>query len=294
MVAQLAVNELVVGSSPTRGAECWCACAVQCWHMKMLYSIAGILVILIGVFYALNSYIYNEKHRDASDNTSMQHTSESPVQVIPISHATAVLRWGDTIIYTDPTGGAKAFEGQPTANIMLVTDIHGDHLELDTLNAIIGSATLIVPQAVKDQLPENLASRVKVLKNGETMTELGFHILAMPMYNLPGSSENFHTKGRGNGYVIEKDGFRVYIAGDTQGIPEMRALTDIDIALVPMNLPYTMDVDEAADAVLEFKPRHVYPYHYRGPDGLADVSRFKELVNAGDPSINVVLLNWYP
>ena len=115
------------------------------------------------------------------------------------------------------------------------------------------------------------------------------------MYNLPtAANKDFHTKGRGNGYVIERSGKRVYIAGDTAGIPEMRALKNIDIALVPMNLPYTMDVAEAAEAVLAFKPKQVFPYHYRGPDGLADISKFKELVNASNPKIEVVLLNWYP
>jgi L-ascorbate metabolism protein UlaG (beta-lactamase superfamily) len=153
---------------------------------------------------------------------------------------------------------------------------------------------LIVPQAVKDLLPPDLASRAKVLKNGETITESGFQILAVPMYNLPEVADSRHAKGRGNGYVIERDGSRLYVAGDTAGIPEMRTLKNIDIALVPMNLPYTMSVEEAASAVLEFKPKKVYPYHYRGQNGLSDVSRFKELVNAGDPAVEVVLLEWYP
>ena len=219
---------------------------------------------------------------------------KATVQIIPISHATAVLRWGDVVIYTDPTGGIEAFAGQPPADIVLVTDIHGDHLSTSTLTAVIGQATtLIVPQAVKDLLPENLASRAKVLANGETVADRELKILAMPMYNLPVAPER-HPQGRGNGYVIAGENFRVYVAGDTSGIPEMRALTGIDIALVPMNLPYTMGVEEAADAVLAFKPRQVYPYHYRGPDGLADVEKFKQLVNAGDPAIEVILANWYP
>jgi L-ascorbate metabolism protein UlaG (beta-lactamase superfamily) len=113
------------------------------------------------------------------------------------------------------------------------------------------------------------------------------------MYNLPESDDAYHTKGRGNGYVLDKNGTRVYVAGDTQGIPEMRALQNIDIAFVPMNLPFTMDVEEAADAVLEFKPKRVYPYHFRGREGLSDVNRFKELVNAGSEDIEVVLLDWY-
>ncbi|OGG48724.1 MBL fold metallo-hydrolase [Candidatus Kaiserbacteria bacterium RIFCSPHIGHO2_01_FULL_54_36b] len=257
--------------------------------MRSILWIIGVPVAIFIAFFAFNSYIYNEKQGDMS-------AQETSVEVIPISHATAVLQWDDTVFYTDPTGGAQAFAGQPAADIILVTDIHGDHLSTSTLSAVVGPETiLVVPQAVKDELPADLAARAKVLANGETLAEREFKILAMPMYNLPDvSNSNFHTKGRGNGYIIARDDTRVYIAGDTAGTPEMRALTGIDVALVPMNLPYTMGVEEAADAVLAFKPRQVYPYHYRGPDGLADVAKFKQLVNAGDPNIEVILADWYP
>lgn len=258
--------------------------------MKSVARIIGIGLILVGIFYAFNSYIYNEKQAGDTEDTSQI----SPVTVTPISHATAVLNWDGSVIYTDPTGGKEAFIGQLPPSIVVVTDVHGDHLNADTLTAVLASATLIVPQAVYDLLPDALKAKAKILDNGETITEQGFNILAMPMYNLPESPESRHTKGRGNGYVIEKEGFRVYVAGDTAGIPEMRALSDIDMAFVPMNLPFTMGVEEAASAVLDFKPRQVYPFHYRGENGLADTNHFKELVNAVDPNIEVVLLDWYP
>jgi len=255
--------------------------------VKSILWIIGVPVVLIAAFLIVNSFIYNEKQGDMSNRGI-------PVQVIPISHATAVLVFADTVFYTDPTGGAAAFKDQPAADIVLVTDIHGDHLSTSTLAAVVGEGTtLIVPQAVKDMLPAELASRAHVLANGETVADREFKILAVPMYNLPEGPER-HPKGRGNGYLIARDNTRVYVAGDTAGIPEMRALTDIDIAFVPMNLPYTMGVEEAADAVLAFKPRQAYPYHYRGPDGLADVAKFKSLVNAGNPNIEVILANWYP
>ena len=114
------------------------------------------------------------------------------------------------------------------------------------------------------------------------------------MYNLPESATAMHTKGRGNGYILTIGGKRIYISGDTQGIPEMRSLKNIDVAFVCMNLPYTMDIKEAADAVLAFKPAIVYPYHYRGKDGLSDVNAFKSLVDAGGQKIEVRLRNWYP
>jgi L-ascorbate metabolism protein UlaG (beta-lactamase superfamily) len=113
------------------------------------------------------------------------------------------------------------------------------------------------------------------------------------MYNLREEALQFHKKGRGNGYVIELAGQRIYISGDTEDIPEMRKLQEIDKAFVCMNLPYTMPVESAADAVLDFKPKKVYPYHYRGQGGLSDVQKFKTLVNTGNSDIEVIQLNWY-
>ncbi len=231
------------------------------------------------------------------NNTQPQTNASqsSNVGIAPISHATAVLAWGGKIIYTDPTGGKDAFAGQPAPDLILVTDIHGDHLSTSTLAAVATANTVIVmPRAVKDLVTVPLPGTTVVLKNDETTTQQGFAITGVPMYNFPGENQDRHTKGRGNGYVIELNGERVYIAGDTAGTPEMRALKDIDIAFVPMNLPYTMGVEEAADAVLAFKPKKVIPYHYRGPDGLADTAKFRDLVNAGDPDITVDLMNFYP
>ena len=132
------------------------------------------------------------------------------------------------------------------------------------------------------------------MNNGEKLEKSGFQIEAIAAYNIPESDKAFHTKGRGNGYVLEKGGTRIYISGDSSGTPEMRNLKNIDIAFVCMNLPYTMGVEEAAGAVLAFKPKQVYPYHYRTPDGFSDVAKFKALVNASNPNIEVVQLDWYP
>ncbi len=129
-----------------------------------------------------------------------------------------------------------------------------------------------------------------VLNNGDNKMVEGIRIEAIPMYNLPEAADAFHTKGRGNGYVLTMGGKRVYLSGDTEDIPEMRNLKNIDVAFVCMNLPYTMNVEQAAQGVLAFKPKVVYPYHYRGQD----VNTFKSFVNNADPSIDVRLLNWYP
>ncbi|TSC69822.1 MAG: metal-dependent hydrolase [Parcubacteria group bacterium Gr01-1014_46] len=261
--------------------------------MKYVYIILGLLIIG-GAFLFYKS---DKTNTNMTQNENVE-TKQSPVTVTPISHASAVLKWDDKIIYMDPVGEAEDYASQPKADIILITDIHQDHFDPDTISAVSKeSTTVVVPQAVFNLLktkPNKVVGLV-VLNNGEKIIPPNFsaNIEAMPMYNLPEKTDAFHTKGRGNGYLVEKDGFRVYIAGDTEGIPEMRALTDIDIAFVPMNLPYTMSVQDAAEAVLAFKPKQVWPYHYRGPDGLSDVGLFKSLVNAGNPSIEVVLGKWY-
>lgn len=217
------------------------------------------------------------------------------IEVNPISHATAVINWKDRTIYLDPTGGAKAFEDFERPNFVLLTDIHGDHLDFETLQALqLKEIPIIAPQAVKDKLPKELQENVLVMENKDVIEEQGVKIEAIPMYNLREEAKQFHPRGRGNGYVLSRDGEKLYIAGDTEDIPEMRNLKNIDVALIPMNLPYTMPVDAAADAVLDFEPKMVIPYHYRGKKGFADVEKFKQLVNSENEKINVVLKDWYP
>ena len=210
----------------------------------------------------------------------------------PINHATLVLGYKNKNIYIDPTGSADAFKGISAPDVILVTDIHGDHFDPKTIQAInTSNAVLIVPQAVADKFPSEISKqKLVILNNGDKTKQAGISITAIPMYNLPEAADAFHTKGRGNGYVLNIGGKNVYISGDTEDIPEMRALRNIDIAFVCMNLPYTMDVNQAAQGVLAFKPKVIYPYHYRGQD----VNTFKTLVNTGDPNIDVRLRSWYP
>jgi L-ascorbate metabolism protein UlaG (beta-lactamase superfamily) len=222
-------------------------------------------------------------------------TVKGVLVVQPVEHASLVLSVAGTVIYADPAGKTDRFKGLAAPDIILITDIHGDHFDSAAVAALKTSKTrLIVPKVVADKLPESYKPMVTVLKNFGVATQNGITINAIPMYNLPESPESRHTKGRGNGYIITVGGTRIYISGDTQGIPEMRSLRNINVAFVCMNLPYTMDVSEAADAVLAFKPRIVYPYHYRGQNGLSDVNAFKEKVNAGNKNIEVRLRNWYP
>ncbi|WP_026914864.1 MBL fold metallo-hydrolase [Christiangramia portivictoriae] len=265
--------------------------------MKNLATLIAAGLILVG---CKDQGQENESSKDTlaenSAEVNLPYDQDSlDLQIEPISHATAVFKWGDKTFYTDPVGGAEAFENKERPDFILITDIHGDHMNAETLMAIgIDSVTVIVPQAVKDKLPAELKANYVVLNNGESRDFMGINIKAIPMYNLPQSKDAMHVKGRGNGYVLERNGKRLYISGDTEDIPEMRNLENIDVALVSMNLPYTMPVDRAAKGVLAFKPRKVIPYHYRGKNGLSDVEEFKRLVNEENSKIEVELMDWYP
>lgn len=222
-------------------------------------------------------------------------TKKGAVTIQPVLHGAVVFTWNKKTIYVDPYGGAPGYAGIAEPDLILLTDIHGDHTDLKTLAAINTSkAKIVAPQAVADMLPDTLKQKVVILKNGDQTIQMGVGITALPMYNLPETADSRHPKGRGNGYVLAMGGKNIYLSGDTEDTPEMRALQNIDVAFVCMNLPFTMDVNQAAEAVLAFKPKVVYPYHYRGPDGLSDVEAFKKLVTAGQAKIEVRLRNWYP
>lgn len=230
------------------------------------------------------------------EDTTETTTKPSPgaIRIQPIHHSSLVLQWENFTIMVDPHDSIGRYTGFPPADLILITDIHGDHLDTTVLrNLDLAKARIVAPPAVHHLLPEDLRSVTDTLRNGEKMETIGITVEALAMYNLPGPGDPRHPKGRGNGYVLNIGGERIYISGDTEDIPEMRALQNIGIAFVCMNLPYTMTVDQAASAVLDFKPRIVYPYHFRGKDGFSDVERFKQLVNAGDPSIEVKLADWY-
>jgi L-ascorbate metabolism protein UlaG (beta-lactamase superfamily) len=148
-----------------------------------------------------------------------------------------------------------------------------------------------MPDAVKAQVGDKVSGPTEVMANGQTKTVAGVSIETVPMYNLtrgPSAGQLFHTKGRGNGYILTLGGKRVYIAGDTECVPEIKALKNIDVVFLPMNLPYTMPPTEATDCVKAFKPKIVYPYHFQG-------QKPEEFANALKGSgIEVRMLNWYP
>jgi L-ascorbate metabolism protein UlaG (beta-lactamase superfamily) len=222
-------------------------------------------------------------------------SQKGDIKICPINHATLALVWQGKTVYVDPVGGAAAFKGLPAPDLILITHIHSDHFSVPTLNAVAGSkAKLVAPPSVVAQLPSNLVSRTTTMTNGETMEFLqtpdfaGIGVEAVPAYNLTPERLNNHPKGRDNGYVLTMGGKRIYLSGDTEDIPEMLALKNIDVAFVCMNGP-TMDVEQAARAVKAFKPKIVYPYHYHG----SDLEKFKSLVGA-DHGVEVRIRDWYP
>jgi L-ascorbate metabolism protein UlaG (beta-lactamase superfamily) len=218
-------------------------------------------------------------------------TDNGEIMIIPIEHASFVMTMPDgLVIYNDPVGGKAKFDGNPPPGLILITHEHQDHFEPETLAAIVGADTkLVVNPAVMEKLPADLKARATAIGNGESTTVGAIKIDAIPAYNTTEDRKKFHPQGRDNGYVLTIDGRRIYIAGDTEDIPEMRALTDIAVAFLPMNLPFTMDIDQAASAVAAFKPGVVYPYHYKGQDPQA----FADRVAASAKDTKVVLGKWY-
>jgi L-ascorbate metabolism protein UlaG (beta-lactamase superfamily) len=221
-------------------------------------------------------------------------TTNGNLTIHPVHHAGVVLTWNGKRIVADPTtfppgpnSGAADFRGAAPPDLILITHEHGDHFSVPTLTELAGPNTVIVaPQSVYGMLPAALQAKAKVMKNGDKQTYAGVAIEAVPEYNVTPDRLMFHPKGRDNGYVLNLGGKRVYLAGDTEETPELKNLPNIDIAFIPMNLPYTMTVDAAATWVKDFKPKIVYPYHYAE----SDVNKFSMLVGTAS---EVRLRKWY-
>lgn len=279
------------------------------WSVGIVAALLVILTALtqVGVLFSNDSS--TERLRGSADELDEAATTTpalqqftrntvpfGPVSVTPIQHATMVIDWDGVIMYTDPVGGAAAFAEQPTPDVIFMSDTDPDHLDVDTIAAVADAQTIILaPEAVVADFPETLRAQTEMIANGATTSIGKFEVTAVPMYNLEEPEvEIRHPKGRGNGYVIDDGSYRVYVAGDTANTPEFQAQTDIDLAFVPMNRPYTMSIGDAAEGVAIFAPDTVVPYHFRQPDGFADIARFAELVAIQNDSVRVVQLDWYP
>ncbi|HAB18364.1 MAG TPA: MBL fold metallo-hydrolase [Verrucomicrobiota bacterium] len=216
-------------------------------------------------------------------------TAKGEVVVHPVKHASLVLQWGERMIYNDPVGGAAPYSKFPRADLVLVSHSHGDHFDASTLSAVLGpEGRIIAPAAVFSSLSLALRAKTISLANGQSTNVIGLMVEAIPAYN------SNHPKGTGNGYVVTIGERRFFFSGDTGDIPEMRALQNIDVAFVCMNLPFTMTIPQAVGAVRAFQPGIVYPYHFANPDGSnkSNTNQFKIQVGT-DLGIEVRLRNWY-
>lgn len=213
-----------------------------------------------------------------------------PISVTAVYHATTVIQAGGQTWWLDPWSRGP-LEGLPKADVVLITDVHPDHLDPAALDVVATPSTLFVgPSAAADGLGGRALHHA--VANGETIEVAGARITAVAMYNLARGPEGggvYHEKGRGNGYIIELDGRRLYFAGDTECTDEMRALTQIDVAFVPMNLPYTMTPGEAAACVKAFRPKRVVAYHHAG----SDLETFERAMRKID-GVQLLAADYYP
>jgi L-ascorbate metabolism protein UlaG (beta-lactamase superfamily) len=242
-------------------------------------------------------YLSSRSYRAASvDGTNIltgDHLSTplGPITLHPINHAALVLGWNGLTIYCDPTGSSTLYKNIDRADLILVTHSHGDHFSTSTIDSVKKTNVVIMgPQAVFSGLTAAQKTVAKILTNKATATFGDITIEAVPAYNLTNSN---HPKGVGNGYILTIAGRRIYISGDTEDIPETRALTNIDAAFLSVDFQYTMSGPKAVSTVRQFRPLVVYPYHYRNSNGTyTDLNAFKSQVGT-DLGVEVRLRPWY-
>ena len=217
--------------------------------------------------------------------TDVIKTSAGDLKITFVGHGTLMFNFGGKVIHVDPFSALADYNLLPKADLILLTHEHRDHLDLKALNTVRTEKTVVV-------LTETCAKQVQggiVMMNGDVKTVEGLKIEAVPAYNIVhkrDTGQPFHPKGVGNGYIISFGDKRVYVAGDTENVPEMKGLKNIDIAFLPMNLPYTMTPEMVAEGAKAFKPKILYPYHF----GETDTSKVVSLLR-GAPEIEVRIRN---
>ncbi|MBV5341489.1 MAG: MBL fold metallo-hydrolase [Deltaproteobacteria bacterium] len=201
------------------------------------------------------------------------NTSAGDVEIAFIGHGSLMMTFGGKVIHIDPYSRVADYTKLPKADLIFLTHDHPDHLDQVALQSIrVTDTVVVIPPVCSDRVPGGI-----IMRNGDVQTVLGLKVEAVPAYNLVHKRDNgqfFHPKGIGNGYVLAFGDKRLYIAGDTENIPEMKALQGIYCAFLPMNLPYTMTPEMVADAAKAFKPKILYPYHY----GETDPTKLTELL----------------
>lgn len=231
--------------------------------MKLLYYIPILMMLISSLMFAQNNF-----------DSDTINTANGSLQMTFIGHGTLMFKYDDEIIHIDPVSRYGDYSKMPDADLILITHNHGDHLDPEAIKKITTSNTSII-------CTENCKSRIDsgtVMQNGDIQTIQGIRIQAVPAYNIvhkrEETNEPFHPKGAGNGYVLTFGDKKIYVAGDTENIPEMKKLENIDIAFLPMNVPYTMTPEMVVDAVNKVKPKILYPYHY----GNTDVNQLLKLM----------------
>jgi L-ascorbate metabolism protein UlaG (beta-lactamase superfamily) len=212
----------------------------------------------------------------AADQSDKLSASGGDIQMTPILHSSVQLEYAGKVIQIDPVAKYDdvelpllgKFDALKPADLILVTDIHPENLDIAEITKLRKSgAPVVMPAAAATQAATKIAAPTVVMANGDTKTVVEVSIEAVPMYNIqhgPAPGELYHPKGRGNGYIITLGGKRLYFMGDTECTPEAKAAKDIDVAFVPMNMPQTMTPGDAAECIKVFQPKIVYPYHYEG------------------------------
>ncbi len=230
------------------------------------------LFLWIPLFLAL--FVLNAAAQEGKETDTIK-TSGGDLKITFLGHGTLMFTFGGKVIHVDPVSKETDYAKLPKADLVLITHQHGDHMDLKALEMIRTEKTQVV-------LTETCAQQIKggiVMKNGDVQTIGGLKIEAVPAYNLVhmrSEGKPFHPKGEGNGYVITFGDKRVYVAGDTENTPEVKKLEKIDVAFLPMNLPYTMTPEMVADAAKAFKPKILYPYHYGETDASKLVNLMKD------------------
>lgn len=192
-------------------------------------------------------------------------TSAGDLEITFIGHASLIMKFEGKVIHIDPFGQLADYSRLPKADIVLITHEHMDHFDIEAIKHVTKEQTVFV---LTRKCAERLGKGI-VMANGEVKTVMGIRIEAVPAYNILHKRPDrtpFHAKGEGNGYILTFGDKKVYVAGDTENTPEMKALKDIDVAFLPMNLPYTMTPEMVADAAKAMKPKILYPYHFGDTD----------------------------
>lgn len=225
----------------------------------------------------------------AEQTSDRYQTDHGEIVVTPIKEASFILQVPGLVIYNDPAGGRHLFEGQPPPDLVLMCHEHIDHFDLTTLRDVVGEQTrLVANPATIAKLPADLKARATALANGERTTVGPVEIEAIPAYHLVPEHMHHHPKGRDNGYVLTVDGRRIYISGDSDATPEVRALKDIHLAFMSISY-WTFTPQQGVSAVASFKPDFVYPYHYQS---VGDRDAFARGVHESGGGTTVVLRPW--